>query len=241
MKEILFYFLFGLSVLCFAVAIGLGSLAAAVLCAFFAFLSIAVHNYGGVFFPKITKHLGIAERRGIYEMVPERDSIVSSGRNGYTARCFLKIWLYESAIDSEDKGLGMLRNFHRVVSSVNLPFKLAMKVAPVDMSKMVDEIREKRSYAEAKLSKTKDEFERRRLERECSMWDRMLERIAKGEKAVDVQMYASTSVTSFSRDESLSRARANARELSTILGSALNAHVSIAKDNELWEMVEVAE
>ncbi|MEM4366746.1 MAG: hypothetical protein QW035_01285 [Candidatus Anstonellales archaeon] len=241
MKDVSFYLLFGFCVLSFALAIALGSALFAAACAFFALLAVAVHNYGNVFFPKVTKSLGIAEKRGRYEMVPERDALVTSSKDGYIAYCFLKIWLYESAIDSEDKGLGMLRNFHRVVSSVNLPFSISMRVAPVDMSKMVDEIKERRSYAEAKLSKARDDFERRGLERECSMWDRMLERIAKGEKTVDVQMYASTHASGFSRDESLARARAYARELSTILGSALNAQVSIARDNELWELAGVAE
>ncbi|MBI5227344.1 hypothetical protein HY988_02035 [Candidatus Micrarchaeota archaeon] len=202
---------------------------------FFAF-TLFTWKYGYLFVPMITKATRVVEMHDGYEVPPSRDCIVKKSSDGYFVSKFLEIRFYESSMDknNEEKKL-MFESFEKAVSSLKYIVKITMMINTLDLSNHVDEIKTKRSTAETKkgreLRMSRDDA--MRVDREIAYWNRLLERITQGERPVEMISFASTTAFGLTRDEALSRASRQAKELKTILSSSLGSDVSELSDLDM--------
>ena len=110
-------------------------------------------------------------------------------------------------------------------------------VSPLPLQGELEEMRAKRSIAESRLEKLgaagKRGADAARLEREIAMWGRQIERLSSGETPLEVLFYLSTTASGMSKEEAMSRARAQAEELGVVAGSALSCEIRLLKGEEM--------
>jgi len=213
--------------------------------AFMFTLSILLWRYSYLLIPMITKATNIIEIRNGYEVAPTRDYIIKKAENGYYATKFLEIRFYESTMDKEEshKNL-MFESFEKVISSLKYIVKISLLISAIDLSKHIDDIKTKRSTAESKKAKyIRDSSEEIvRLDREIAMWNRLLDRITHGERPVEIIAFASTTSFGLTKEEAVSRVRRQAKEVKTILSSALGSDVVELVDRDMlrcfeWDLI----
>lgn len=213
----------------------------AILAALMFTCSLILWKYGYLIVPVITKATNIVEVRDSYEVPPSRDCIIKKRPEGYYCTKFLEVRFYESAMD---KGEGEKRlifeSFEKAVSALKYAVKLSMLISAIDVSKHIDEIKTRRSNIETKrFSQEKlDTSDIVRYDREIAMLNRLLDRFGKGERPVEMVAFASTTSFGLTRDEALSKINRQAKELRTILSSALSSDVRELKDVEMLKCFE---
>jgi hypothetical protein len=238
-----------LSALCggfvaFLFAVLSGNVAAIIAASAFFTLSLLIWKYGYLFIPVITKLTNIVEIRDGYEIPSTRDYIIKKTNNGYYATKFLEIKFYESTLDKkENEKVAMLESFEKAIASLKYVVKISLLISVIDLSKHIDDIKTKRSAAEAKKAKLSRENadEIIRLDREIAMWNRLLNRITRGDRPIELIAFASTTAFGLTREEAASRVRRQSKELSTILSSSLGCDVSELTDIDMikcfeWEL-----
>jgi len=192
----------------------------------------------------LTQATNVIEIRDNYEVPPSRDYIIKKTPAGYYATKFLEIRFYESSMDKSEEGKKLLfESFEKAVSSLKYVVKLSMLISAIDISKHIDEIKTKRSNVETKRSSEEkiNPGELIRYDREIAMLNRLLDRFGRGERPVEVVSFATTTSFGLTRDEAVSRANRQAKELRTILSSSLGCDVSELKDLDMlrcfeWEL-----
>ncbi len=199
------------------------SLLASILFAF----SLLIWKYGYFIIPYFTRFAHIVEIRDGYEVPSTRDVILKKSENGYYAGKFMEIQFYKSLSDkSESNQLAILRSFERVISSIRYIVKISLIVSGVDLSKYIDEIKEKRSRAEEKRSKTPPNSSAiARLDREISMWNRLIKRITEGDRPVELIAYVSTVSHGLTKEDAIASVNRQAKEIATIFSSSLGCSV----------------
>ena len=223
---------------CLAISLFYQSPAASALSGFFFFLSLLIWKYGYFLAPALIKNAKIVEVGKNFEISPSQDAIIGREDGNFLASVFLAARLYESASDRDAEGrAAMCAMFEKALSSAGFPFKACLLVSPLGLKNELEEIRAKRSIAESRKEKLAGgkgrSAELARLEREISMWGGMLERLGEGEKPLEVVFYLSTTGSGITKEEALSRARSQAKELSAIFGSSLSCEVEILKGEEM--------
>ena len=139
--------------LSFMLALAFGAYIPAIAAGLFFFLSIFVWKYGYLLLPHFTKAANIVEVRGEYTIPPERDYILKKSADRYYATKFLEISFYESSMDKSDAEKRLLfESFEKVLSALKHPLKVSFLLAPVDVSKYVDDIKARRSEAAARVA-----------------------------------------------------------------------------------------
>ncbi len=203
--------------------------------------SIATWKYGYLFIPVITQATNIVEIRGDYEVPSSRDYIIKKTHDGYYATRFLEIRFYESSIDKgEGEKTMMFESFEKAISSLKYIVKISLLISAIDLSKHIEEIKTKRSNIEVRRSaegKIKAD-EVIRYDREIAMWNRLLDRLGRGERAVEVIAFASTTAFGLTREEAVSRVNRQAKELKTILSSSLACDITDLKDLDMLKCFE---
>ncbi len=212
----------------------------AIFSAFFFTLSLALWKYGYVLIPILTKAAKVIEIRGGYEIPPSRDYIIKKAASGYYATKFLEIVYYESSMDkSPNERTGMLESFEKAVAALKYVVKISLMISVLDLPKHVDDIKTRRSAAESKKSKGglgADEMVR--LDREIAKWNRLLDRMTQGERAVELISFASTTAFGITRDEAVSKVARQAKELTTILSSSLGCDIRELTDLDMIRCFE---
>jgi hypothetical protein len=134
----------------------------------------------------------------------------------------------------------MFESFEKAISSLKYIVKITLMISTLDLTKHIEEIKTKRSAAEAVKAKSGkgslDDITR--LDREIAMWTRQLDRITHGERPVELIAYASTTAFGLTREEALGRASRQAKELRTILSSALNCDIMPLTDLDMLRCFE---
>ena len=177
-------------------------------------------KYGYILFPMFSKATNLVEVRDGYEVPPTRDFIMKKPRmdimqqNSWKSASMKAVWT-----SPKEEKHSMFESFEKAISSLKYVVKISLLVSAVDLGKHIDEIKTKRSSAEAKKSKLSGGKgdESVRLDREIAMWNRLLERITHGERPVEVIAFASTTSFGLTKEEAISRIRRQAKEVSTIL------------------------
>jgi len=221
-----------------------GSPLFAVIAAILFAFSLMLWKYGYLIIPILTQATNIIEIRDNYEVPPSRDYIIKKNPAGYYATKFLEIRFYESSMDKSEDGKKLLfESFEKAVSSLKYVVKLSMLISAIDISKHIDEIKTKRSNVETKRSAEEKLHpgELIRYDREIAMLNRLLDRFSRGERPVEVVSFATTTSFGLTRDEAVSRANRQAKELRTILSSSLGCDVTELKDLDMlrcfeWEL-----
>ncbi|MCX8197685.1 MAG: hypothetical protein N3F07_00610 [Candidatus Micrarchaeota archaeon] len=223
---------------CLAAALFFGSAPAAAAAALFFFLSLALWRYGNVLVPVLASWSRIVEVGKGYEIPPSQDVVVGSVGGRFLATAFLSARIYDSPSQKDDKAkTASLLMFEKAISSAGFPFKACMQVCRLDLASELEEVKTRRSVAEAKRaqldSSPKHDPERTRYEREIAMWSRLAERMGEGEMPLEVVFYFSTTAEGRTKEEAIARARSQADELSVMLSSALSCEVSRLKGEEM--------
>jgi len=204
------------------------------------FLSILIWKYGYIIIPYLTRFTNIIEIRDGYEIPSTRDVIIKKSSNGYYAGKFMEIRFYKSVSDkSESDQIAILRSFERAIASIKYIVKISLLVSGVDLSKYLDKIKEKRSVAEDKRSKIPPNSpDTARLDREISMWNRLIKRVTGGDRPVELVAYVSTVSQAITKEDVLSRVNRQAKEVSTILSSSLGCDVVPVYDLDMIRLFE---
>lgn len=204
-------------------------------------LTLMLWKYGYLIIPFFTRAANIVEVHGNYEVPPTRDCIVRKMPEGYYASKFMEIRFYESSMDkdTEEKRL-MFESFEKAVSSLKYVVKISLMISAIDLSNHIDEIKTKRSAVETKKSKSVRlaADESMRMDRELAYWNRLLERITQGERPVEILAFATTTAFGLTKDEALSRAARQSKELKTILSSSLGCDIRELNDLEMIKCFE---
>lgn len=223
---------------CLALALFLGSPSAVALSALFFLSSLVAWRYGYALFPMLMEGAKVVEAGRNFEIPPSQDAITGIKGGKFMATCFLSARLYDSASEKgAEGGKAMGEMFERAVSSAGFPFRVCAMIVPLELSSEMEEIRARRSLAESRREKLLhsrgQDAEIARLEREIAMWGRQLGKMGEGEKPLDVVFYFSTTASGFSKEEALSRARSQAKELSVVAGSALACEMKLLRGEEM--------
>ncbi|MEW6528314.1 MAG: hypothetical protein AB1391_00345 [Candidatus Micrarchaeota archaeon] len=207
--------------------------------ALFAF-SLFIWKYGYLLMPHITSAANIVEVRGEYTIPPTRDYVLKKSQNGYYATKFLEIMLYESTVDKDDgEKHSLFALFEKALCSLKHVVKITFLFSSVDVSKYIDEIKTKRSEAEAKRSHLSQHGpDVIRLDREIAMLNRLLERLTFGERPMEIIAYASTTALGATKDEAISRVKRQAQEIKTILSSTLSSEIRELSDLDMIKCFE---
>ena len=204
-------------------------------------LSIVTWKYGYLFIPVITRATNIVEIRNGHEVASTRDYILKKTGNGYYATKYLEIRFYESTMDKKDEEKRiMFESFEKAIASMKYIVKISLMISAIDLSKHIDEIKTKRSSAEAKKARQGRESgdEIIRLDREIAMWNRLLDRITHGERPVELLAFASTTAFGLTREEAASKVRRQGKEVKTILSSSLGCEVRDLADLDMIRCFE---
>lgn len=228
----------GVLSLVFALIFG-NYIAAAFAAILFAF-SLFIWKYGYLLMPHITRAANIVEVRGEYTIPATRDCVLKKSQNGYYATKFLEIMFYESMVDkSEGEKRSLFEAFEKALGSLKHTVKISFLLSSIDVSKYADDVKTKRSEAEARKSKlSANSPDAIRLDREIAMWNRLLERLTSGERPMEIIAYASTTASGATKDEAVARAKRQAQEIRTILSSTLSSEVRELSDLDMIRCLE---
>ncbi len=183
---------------------------------------------------------GREEKIGHYAVVPQRDVIVRKISDRYIASAFA---IGELAESLEDKPADYIdtysRNFERAITSLKLPVKFSMMVKPLDLSTHIEEIKTKRSQAEIDKSRLVSESpnspEIPKIERKIAMWNKMLNRLAGGEKPMEARFYAMTSAGGLTQAEAAARARNQLSQAMASISASMGLSMRHARGDEMLE------
>ncbi|MFH1393822.1 MAG: hypothetical protein ABII71_05690 [Candidatus Micrarchaeota archaeon] len=202
--------------------------------AIFSFIAAAaVWRFGFLLKPLIARQANILEGFGKYEIPPSQDIILKKEGNRYYAAAYLLVRFTQSSTEKGPEQIALLRqSYERALSSLNYVYKISNMVCPVELAPYVDDIKERRSKAETRLSElsslpasANQGSDMARLKREIESCGSQLERIQSGERPMRVMNYAMTCASSLSRDDAIAKARQQAAELKTLVASTLDTEI----------------
>lgn len=221
-------------------ALAFGAYVPALIAAILFAFSLFIWKYGYLLLPHFTGAANIVEVRGAYTIPPERDYLLKKTADRYYASKYFEIMLYESTMDKGEGEKRMLfESFEKVLSALKQPLRIGFILAPIDVSKYVDDIKARRSEAEEKKAKLPTNSpDAIRLDREITMWTRQLERLTSGERPMEIVAYASTTASGPTKDEAVARVKRQAQEMKTILSSTLSASVRELSDLDMIRCFE---
>lgn len=227
-------------VLALVISVVFGAYVPALIAAVLFALSLFIWKYGYLLMPHITSAGNVVEVRGDYTIPPTRDYVLKKSENGYYATKFLEIMLYESTVDkSEGEKRTLFESFEKALGSLKHTVKISFLLSSIDVSKYADEIKSKRSEAEARKAKLSPQNpDTIRLDREIAMCNRLLERLTSGERPMEIIAYASTTASGATKDEAVGRAKRQAQEIKTILSSTLSAEIRDLSDLDMIRCLE---
>ena len=171
------------------------------------------------------------------ELLPSGDVLVSRTSAGWRASMFLGVQLRESAASSSTSQQSlMMELFEKALGGLRYPVQLSVLVCPLDTSEHIQKLEERRSLSEhrkANLSGSRSSDEAARLEREIEAYTAQIRRLSGGEKPMKVAAWAATTALGLTREEAISRARAQAQESISVLSGSLACTVSVLSGDEL--------
>jgi hypothetical protein len=213
-------------------------------------VAAAMWRFGYLLKPMITKQTNVVEGFGKYEIPPSQDVIVKKIGNRYYASSFMLVRFTQSSTEKTPAQVASIRQgYERALSSLNYVYKISNMVCPVELTPYIEKIKEKRSNAEARLSELSSlpsssnvGSEMARLNREIQSYGSQLERIQAGERPMRVLNFAMTCASSNSRDDAISRTKAQCAEIKSVLSSTLDTEILLMRGDDMkrcfeWEQM----
>ncbi|MBN2478217.1 hypothetical protein JXB01_02900 [Candidatus Micrarchaeota archaeon] len=210
--------------------------------------SIALMKFGYVVMPLITKQTKTSVYlEEPYEIPPSQDVIVKKSGNEYLASSFLSIKIYESSTEkSLEQNIAYNEYFERAISNMKYVTKISYLVYVEDISAKRKDLETKRAEAQLRLAREKekpdpDVLKIDRYEREVAKYDNEINKMVRGEKPMGVIAYAMTTAKGISKEAAIAEAKAQAKELRTLLANSLNVEVELLTADSMlkcfeWEM-----
>jgi hypothetical protein len=235
---IIFVFMFGstsgFATIIGAIATGLGVLG-----------TFLFWKYGYILVPLITERTNIIMMSDLgYEIPPSQDVVVKKSHGVYYASAFLGVKVFESATEkSMEENVSYNEYFERAMSNLKYVTKIAYMLYVEDVGKKRKSIETKRAEAQLRLARERDKSEPDVLkidkyEREVAHWDLQLNKLIRGVKPMGVVAYAMTTAAGVSKEGAIASAKAQARELTTVLSNALNVEVKWLRGDEMLKCFE---
>ncbi|MBI5159365.1 hypothetical protein HY992_04555 [Candidatus Micrarchaeota archaeon] len=211
----------------------------------FALLSLLIFKYGYWVVPFITRGLRVVEvREGGYEIPPAQDVVLKEVGGVYYASMFLLVKIFESTTEKgDDEQRVYTQYFERAISGIKSVVKFSMMVYVKDLAKYRENIETRRMEAQLRLQREMDKPEPDplridRYEREKSMWDAQLSRLAGGVKPMGSMCYLMTTSSGITKDSATAAVKAQAAELRTLVSNALNVEVVPLVGEEMKQCFE---
>ncbi len=217
----------------------------ALLAAVFVLLSVMLWKMGHILLPMLTGHFKTVEVRDPYEIPPARDMVIKKCGSKYYASMFMQAHITSSVteMDLASKSLFM-EYFERAISSARSVVKFSVVAAGIDMTEFGNKLKSRRGEIEtnrarlAASGKVSEQAELTRLDREVAMINKQLERLAAGEKPMEVIAYVMTTAVGLSREDASRKVRAQAAEVKTGVGNSLNVDILMLADEDMLRCLE---
>lgn len=220
--------------ICILLAITIGGIAGILLttCAVVAFLmSVMAWKFGHLLLPALTQGLKVVEIRNGFEIPPSQDVIVRRIEGVWYASVYLGVRIFESVTekDTNQKSLFM-EYFERALAGTKVAAKFSTLVYVKDLSDYREKIETRRGVEEFNLGKLKraknpDLAAISKTERAIASHNAHLQRLANGEKPMDIIYYVMTTAQGTSREQAIDKAKIQGKELKSTLANALNVEV----------------
>jgi hypothetical protein len=205
------------------------------------FLSMFVWKFGFLLGP-LLGGVGLKAGGPDWELVSSHDVLLQRQDSGWRAGMFLGVSLRDSASlsSSTQQGL-MMELFEKAIGGLRYPLQLSVLVCPLDTSAHIQKLEERRSLCEhrrARLSGPKHSDDTAKLDREIESYNAQIRRLSSGERPMKTVAWAVTSASGLTREEAVSRVRAQAQESMAVLSGSLACSVAPLKGEELLQAVE---
>ena len=180
-----------------------------------------------------------------YIIPPARDMVIKKCGSKYYASMFMQAHITSSVteMDLASKSLFM-EYFERAISSARSVVKFSVVAAGIDMTEFGNKLKSRRGEIEtnrarlAASGKVSEQAELTRLDREVAMINKQLERLAAGEKPMEVIAYVMTTAVGLSREDASRKVRAQAAEVKTGVGNSLNVDILMLADEDMLRCLE---
>ncbi len=216
-----------------------------IIAGFGAIFSVLLMKYGYIIMPLITKQSSITSYTdGAYEIPPGQDVIVKKIGEEYYASCFLGMKIYESSTEkSIDQNMMYNEYFERAISNMKYVTKISYLLYVEDISKKRKNLETKKAEAQLRLGREREKTEPdvlkiERYEREIVALNHEVDKMIRGEKPMGIIASCMTSSKGVSREAAIAEAKAQARELKTLLSNALNVEVEQLTADEMLKCFE---
>lgn len=184
--------------------------------------------------PVIFRHSNIVEVLNGYELSGDRSAAIRKLGNGFSATSV-------ALLDTSQTSSLEREKLESIIERAEKPFKLAMVVAPINTSRIINELKTKRYIKEAQLSRLSrgkaDEARGRQIKRELDEIESNIVEITSGKvplKILYYVMYAAVSESvTIAKDSSIS----GLGEISAAFDSALNSKSSILNGKDLIDVL----
>ena len=191
-----------------------------------------IYKYGSWLIPYFTKGQRIvASEEANVEIPLTDDVIVRREGDSYFATQYLAVKLFKSSTAmTEEEKFGFMELWEKAVSGLKAVTKYSVLVYIKDLTKYRESIEIRKGNAqlalgEARDKPTPDQWKLDKLEREIAMWDNILSKLGIGEKPTALLTFIQTTAAGPTKDGAIAAARAQANEIRTTVGTALNVEV----------------
>ena len=220
-----------IGVLALAMAIFTGSIAAIAIASASCMAAIAGWKYGymlGALFPSLFP----AVKLGEYELAPSQDAIVKRSGGQYYASAFASVVMRPGS--PENAARLRSEQFEQALVSMGNVVKISIMARNVNLSKYVDDLKARRSFAESQKSRLGSPSQA--LEREIEAYNRQLEVLQQGNRPLEI--VASLMVTAMEpgREEAVRSARLKLGEACAAFSGVLDAEITRLSGREMLDM-----
>ena len=235
---------FVFSAISLVLAITNKSIIAVLGCSFFSLLGLVFWKFGSILFPYFTSFQKIIERRGPYEIPPNREYITKRVGGRFFVAYFLGVFISESTSEKSQREKELyVERFERAITGLKPLTKFSVLVGNLDISKHLDKIKARRSIAETKRARLLSEGNKRDaevsiLDREIAMWNRQIKRITSGDKPIEILSYVMVVSDGSTLEEAIGGAYSRAKEAKAVISNSLACDVKILKGEEMLKCFE---
>ncbi|NYZ78990.1 hypothetical protein H0N99_02480 [Candidatus Micrarchaeota archaeon] len=216
-----------------------------ILAPLFSVAGLLLFKYGYWMLPFLTRRVRVIDViEEPYEFSTSQDAVIKKIGNAYYASMFIHVKVYESTTEkSEDQKAAFMDLWERAISGLKFVTKFCISSYAKDLTKYRSIIENKKADAQLRLANERgkpepNEATLSKLEREISMWDNMLSKIATGNNAIMQITYIMTCGQGPTPEMALAAAKNQANEIKSTISTTLNADVAVLTGDDMKRCFE---
>jgi hypothetical protein len=216
-----------------------------ILAPLFSTAGLLLFKYGYWILPFLTKRVRVIDViEEPYEFSTSQDAVIKKIGNSYYASMFIHVKVYESTTEkSEDQKAAFMDLWERAISGLKFVTKFCISSYAKDLTKYKSIIENKKADAQLRLANEKGKPEPNeatlgKFEREISMWDNMISKIATGDNAIMQITYIMTCGQGPTPEMALAAAKNQANEIKSTISTTLNADVAVLTGDDMKRCFE---